>query len=129
MAYTPATIADVRAILPVDTQLTDAQIQASINAAKCVVDQIALSCASHLSDECLTQVHIYLSAHYAAGTENTLSISSETDPCCGGQAIYGFEFGKGVMGTPYGQMANTLSAGCLSEQDKQPARIYTLGSH
>ena len=75
MAYTPATIADVRAILPVDTQLTDAQIQASINAAKCVVDQIALSCASHLSDECLTQVHIYLSAHYAAGTENTLSIS------------------------------------------------------
>jgi hypothetical protein len=107
--------------------LTDDQVQAAIDAAGCIVDQIAYGCASHLSDACLTQVHIYLSAHYAAATENTLSISSETDPCCGGSAVYGFKFGEGVKGTPFGQMANTLSSGCLAELDKQPADMLTIG--
>lgn len=129
MAYTPATVADVRAILPASTQLTDAQIQASIDAAKCVVDQIAAGCSSHLSDGCLTQVHIWLSAHYAAATENTLSLSSEKDPCCGGSATYGFKFGTGVMGTPFGQMANTISGGCLAEMDKQPTNLFSIGVH
>lgn len=129
MAYTPATIARVRAILPAETQLTDPQIQAAIDAAKCVVDQAAASCASHLSDECLTQIHIYLSAHFAAVTENTLSVSSETDPCCGGRATYGFKFGEGVKGTPFGQMANTMSGGCLAEFDKQPTNLFSIGCH
>lgn len=129
MAYTPATVAQVRAILPAETQLTDAQIQAAIDAAKCVVDQAAASCASHLSDECLTQIHIYLSAHFAAVTENTLSVSSETDPCCGGRATYGFKFGEGVKGTPFGQMANTMSGGCLAEFDKQPTNLFSIGCH
>lgn len=129
MAYTPATIADVRAILPTETGLTDAQIQAAIDAAKCVVDQAAASCSSHLTDDCLTQVHIYLSAHFCAVTENTLSLTSETDPCCGGKATYGFKFGEGVKGTPFGQMANTLSGGCLAELDKQPANLFSIGSH
>ena len=129
MAYTPATVAQVRAILPAETQLTDPQIQAAIDAAQCVVDQAAASCASHLSDACLTQIHIYLSAHFAAVTENTLSVSSETDPCCGGRATYGFKFGEGVKGTPFGQMANTLSGGCLAEFDKQPTNLFSIGCH
>lgn len=127
MAYTPATIADVRAILPASTQLTDAQIQASIDAAACVVDTIALGCAAGLTDACLTQVHIYLSAHYCAATEFTLSLKSETDPCCGGSATYGWNLGEGVMGSPFGQLANTISGGCLKEQDKQPARLFSIG--
>lgn len=122
-----ATIADVRAILPASTQLTDAQIQAAIDAATCIVDRIALGCAKHLSEECLKQVEIYLSAHYASVTENTLSLSSETDSCSDSSVTYGFKFGKGVMGTPFGQMANTLSGGCLAELDKQPARMFTIG--
>lgn len=129
MAYTLATVEQVRAILPAETQLTDPQIQAAIDAAQCVVDQIAAGCAAHLSDACLTQIHIYLSAHFAAVTENTLSISSETDPCCGGRATYGFKFGEGVKGTPFGQMANTLSGGCLAELDKQPTNLFSIGCH
>jgi len=129
MAYTPATVADVRAILPATTGLTDPQIQAAIDAAACVVDQIAAGCGSNLSDSCLTQVHIYLSAHFAAVTENTLSLKSEKDSCCGGSATYGFEFGPGYMGTPFGQMANTLSGGCLAEQDKQPVNLFSIGAH
>ena len=120
---------EVRVILPADTQLTTPQIQAAIDAATCVVDQAEASCSSHLTAACLKQVELYLSAHYAAATENTLSVSSETDPCCGGKAVYGFQFGEGVKGTPFGQMANTLSGGCLAELDKQPADLFSIGCH
>lgn len=126
---TRAVIADVRAILPAITQLTDPQILAAIDAATCVVDQIADSCASHLSVACLKQVEIYLAAHYAAATEFTLSLSSEVDACSGGKATYGFQFGEGVKGTPFGQMANTLSGGCLAEMDKQPVGMFSIGTH
>lgn len=129
MAFLTVTAAEVRVILPTGTTLTDAQIDAAIAAADCVVEQIAAGCASALSADCLKQVEIYLAAHYAAVTENTLSISSETDPCCGGQATYGFKFGEGVMGTPFGQMANTLSGGCLVAQDRPAARLFSIGSH
>lgn len=122
-------IAKVRAILPTGTTLTDVQIQAAIDAATCVVDQIAAGCGSHLSAECLLQIETYLAAHYCAVTENTLSLSSEKDGCCGGSALYGFQFGTGVMGTPFGQMANTLSAGCLLAQDKPAARLFSIGTH
>lgn len=127
MPYTPATVAEVQAILPNGTTLTDAQITAAITAAACVVDQAAAGCSSHLTDDCLTQVHIYTSAHFAAVTENTLTIKSEKDPCCGGSAVYGFQFGEGIKGTPFGQMANTLSGGCLAELDKQPTNLFAVG--
>ena len=122
-----ATISDSRSILPAASQLTDFQIQASIDAATCVVDQAAASCASHLSETCLLQVEIYLSVHYAAATENTLALSSETDPCGGGEATYGFKFGEGVKGTPFGQTANMLSGGCLAEFDKSPVDMFSIG--
>lgn len=129
MSYTPATVEQVRAILPDSTTLTDPQIQATIDAAKCVVDQIAAStCGAGLTDGCLLQIHIYLSAHFCAATEFTLSLSSETDPCCGGRATYGFDLGEGIKGTPFGQMANTLSGGCLAEFDKQAVMLHTLGT-
>lgn len=123
------TIEKVKAILPADTTLTDPQIQAAIDAATCVVDQIAAGCAEDLSDACLVQVETYLAAHFAAVTENTLSLSSEKDACTGSTANYGFQFGEGVKGTPFGQMANTLSCGCLAEQDKQPVNLFSIGDH
>ena len=124
------TIAEVRAILPASTQLTDAQIQAAIDAATCLVDQLVASgCMINPTDACLVQIETYVAAHFAAATENTLALTSETDPCCGGKATYGFKFGEGIKGTPYGQMANTLSAGCLAEFDKSPANIFSIGCH
>lgn len=123
------TVAEVRVILPAGTTLTDAQIQAAIDAATCVVDEIAAGCAAGMSEACLKQVELYLAAHFAAATENTLSITSETDPCCGGRATYGFKFGEGILGTPFGQTANTLSGGCLAEQDKQPVNLFAIGAH
>jgi len=123
------TAAEVRVILPAGTALTDAQNDAAIAAATCLVDQIAAGCGEDLSADCLKQVELYLSAHYAAATENTLTLKSEKDPCGGGSATYGFQFGEGVKGTPFGQMANTLSGGCLAEYDKQPVNLFSLGVH
>lgn len=122
------TATEVRVILPPSTALTDPQIEAAIAGATCVVDQAEAGCSSHLSADCLKQVELYLSAHFAAVTENTLTMSSEKDACTGSSATYGFQFGEGVKGTPFGQMANTLSGGCLAEQDKQPARIFAIGA-
>ena len=123
-----STVGDVKCILPTGSGLPDAQIQASIDAATCVVDQIAGGCASHLTSGCLKQVEIYLSAHYAAATENTPTLSSETSTCADASATYGFKFGDGVKGTPFGIMANTLSGGCLAEQDKSPTGMFSIGS-
>lgn len=123
------TASEVQEILPTGSTLTSTQINAAIGAATCMVDQVAAGCGSDLSDECLKNVELYLSAHFAAVTENTLSLKSEKDACCGGSATYGFQFGEGVKGTPFGQMANTLSGGCLAEFDKQPVGMFSIGGH
>ena len=122
------TLDKVKAILPTSTTLTDPQIQAAIDAAVCVVDQAVESCAANQSADCLAQIETYLASHFAAVTENTLTLSSEKS-VCGGEVKYGFKFGDGILGTPFGQMANTLSSGCLAEFDKQPIQLLTLGSH
>lgn len=123
------TATDVRVILPASTALTDPQIAAAIAAATTIVDRIAAGCGDELTDAELVQVELYLSAHFAAVTENTLTLESEKSPCGVGSVSYGFKFDKGVMGTPFGQMANTLSGGCVAEFDKQPANIFSIGSH
>lgn len=120
-------VSAVRTILPAGSALTTPQIQSAIDAATCTVDKIADDC--DLTCACLQQVEKYTAAHFAAVTENTLSVKSEKDPCCGGSATYGFEFGEGIKGTPFGQMANTLSGGCLAELDKQPVGLYSIGCH
>lgn len=124
-------ITKVRNILPASTLLTDTQIQAAIDAATCLVDSLALTnCGEDLSEACLLQVETYLSAHFAAVTENTLSLSAESSDFCGKiSAKYGFTFGEGVKGTPFGQTANTLSGGCLAEFDKTPVNLLSIGSH
>lgn len=124
---TRTTVGAVKVILPVATILTDHQIQAAVDAAHCVVDQLADGCGSNLSAECLKQIETYLAAHTAANTENTLSLASEKS-VCGGSVVYGFQFGEGVKGTPYGQMANTLSVGCLAEFDKTPVGMFSVGA-
>lgn len=115
----------VRDILPASTTLEDHQISAAIAAASCVVDE----CDDNLTVLCAQHVETYLSAHFASVTENTLTLKSETNPCSGSKAVYGFEFGQGIMGTPFGQMANTLSGGCLAEMDKQPTGMVSIGTH
>lgn len=123
-------IQDVRDILPADTQLTDTQIQAAIDASQCIIDRLSLTyCGMNFSATCIDQIHAYLAAHFCAVTENTLSLLAESsDGCCTTSVKYGFKFGDGILGTPFGIMANTLSSGCLQEFDKSPANIFSIGS-
>ena len=122
------TPAEVRVILPTDTTLTDAQIQAAIDAATIIVDGIAADCASDLSAAALKQIELYLSAHFSAVTDSTINLKSETDGCCDSKAVYGWELGEGIKGTPFGQMANTLSGGCLSTLDAPAVGFFSIGS-
>ena len=127
------TIQEVRDILPPDVEaiVTDTQIQAAIDMSVCLVDQFALSyCGMSFSVACLTQIETLMAAHFLAMSNPTLTLSSETsDMCCRVSAKYGYRFDKGIMGTPFGQSANTLSGGCLQEWDKQPANIFSIGAH
>lgn len=125
---TRTTIAKVGDILPGSTNLKPNQIQAAIDGATCLVDQVAEIAGSQLNEGCLVQVETYLAAHFASVTENTLSLHSEKSGCTGSSAVYGFVFGEGVKGTPFGQMANMLSSGRLTEFDKSPVNFLSIGS-
>lgn len=123
-----ATEDHVRNILPSDSNLTTVQIVAAISAATCVVDQLESGLCSHLNQQCLLEIERYLAAHNAAVSENTLSLSAEKDGCSETSATYGFKFGEGIKGTPFGQTANTISGGALAEMDKQPVRMFSIGN-
>lgn len=125
------TVQEVRDVLPAGVTLSDAQIELSIGLATCAVDALALSsCGDTLSDDCLKNIELFLSLHSAAAFDAGLAaLTSEKDPCCGGSASYGFTSGTGLLSTRWGQMANTASGGCLAECDKQPAQLFSIGSH
>lgn len=114
-----AVAADVKAIKP-DTTFSDSVIEDSfIAAATLVVDRVAAAC-SDLSDDTLTQIEIWYSAH----------LISVHDPVLVKEKFEGAEntyqrgdSGTGVMSTHYGQMANTLSSGCLEDEDRRTPQI------
>ena len=118
---------DVRNVLPAGVVLSDPAIAAAIISAQCTLEEIE-DCIAGKSETCKAQIAIYLAAHYAAVTDNTLSIQSEKDGCADSSVTYGFKFGTGIKGTPFGQTANTLSGGCLAELDKAPAGLFSIGS-
>ena len=121
------TIKEVQDILPAGVVLTDDQIEFAIEAAGCTVEDLA-ECDSSLSSTRLAKIQTYLAAHYAAVSDNTLTVESEKDGCSDSSVKYGFKFGEGVKGTPFGQMANTLSKGCLAELDKPAPGMHSIGS-
>lgn len=116
----------VQSILPIGNQLTDSQLNIAIDAAICTMAKAA-RCLEGYSEDCQSTIAAYLAAHYAAMSDHALAVKSETDPCCGSAITYGFEFGTGLNGTPYGQAAITMSGGCLADIDKPKARLYSIG--
>lgn len=117
---------EVRALIP-KTSITD--LDPFITAANSVVNRMAATdCGSDLSDEELIQVELYLSAHYAAVTDPTLSIESEKFENASSKFSRGSASSmSGIMSTQFGQMANTLSDGCLIESDLKKASFFTAG--
>lgn len=101
-----------------------------INAANTIVDRLAASaCGSDLSDAELTQVEIWLSAHYAAISDPSLAVVSERFENATNTFSRGNTSTKGgILSTQYGQMANTLSSGCLVELDMRKASGCSIGN-
>ena len=118
---------DVEAILPAGVSLSPEAIAMAISSAQCMQADI-LACNPGLSNTCMAQILIYLAAHFAAVTDYTLSIQSEKDGCADSSVTYGFKFGEGIKGTPFGQQANLLSRGCLAELDKTPVNMFSIGT-
>ena len=120
-----ATDPEVRDIIP-NTSISD--LTPFINAANSVVDGVAASdCGSDLSDSQLLQVEIWLSAHYAAVTDPKLALQSEKYETEVNTYSRGSSSETGVKSTQYGQMANTLSNGCLVEVDMRKVSFFSVG--
>lgn len=118
---------EVRAIIP-NTSIAD--LTPFITTANTVVNRMAATdCGSDLSEDELTQVELWLSAHYAAVSDPKLALVSEQFE--GERNAYSrgnsSDMG-GIKSTQYGQMANTLSNGCLADTDLMKVSFFSAGS-
>jgi len=116
---------EVRAIIP-DTDISD--LTPYITSASLLVDRAALTeCGASLLPTELVEVEKWLSAHYAAVSDPSLALQSERFE--NAQNVYsrGKSDKGGILSTQYGQMANTMSNGCLMEADLQTASYSALG--
>lgn len=111
---------EVQAIKPVSIDTTP-----FITAANAVVDSLAAGCGSDLTDAVLTQVELYLSAHFA-GTFEPAAVSESFEGWSKTFMVGGTGL-TGVMSDKYGQTANMLSGGCLQQLDKPKATGFSIG--
>jgi hypothetical protein len=125
MAHTSATPEQVRAIN--GSTLDDAAIQPFIDTAHIIVTSVE-TCAN-TDDETLTQADAWLAAHL-------MSISNVGTSACGGATKSSESFdmysitwgvsqstGTGVMATNYGETADLLLNGCLSNKAKSASGV------
>lgn len=111
---TRVTNAEVLEIM--DTSLTD--VKPFILAANVVVNRISQNCASGLDERTLKEVERWYAAHLISVRDPLLVKekfeNAENTYQRGGASRDG---DRGIMSTHYGQQANTLSGGCLAQED------------
>jgi hypothetical protein len=119
------TIDELRQITP-GISLPDATLTLIIDVATDTVNSISTGCGAGLSDETLKNVELYLSAHIVSVSDPSVSVSEEQFE--NARMKYNTAVsGSGILGTPFGQLANFLSNGCLVEKGKRPTRIFSVG--
>lgn len=123
------TPAEVKAIN--GSKLDDTVIDIFIDAASCIIDQIeACTIGKGISSDCLSKAETFLSAHLlslsgvgqASGIKKRETFENWTVE----YAISSFS-GTGIMSTPYGMSANSITGGCLQEVDKRTPVIGFFG--
>lgn len=107
-----------------DIRDTDVNVKPMITAASLIVDDLNAKCGTSFSEAHLTQIEMWLAAHFV-GTIDPVLIrekfeNSDNTYQVGSAAL------KGVLSDKYGQTANMLSGGCLAEFDQQPANVDFL---
>ena len=119
------TPAEVKAIVP--TTLSDTITQVWIDSANAIVTDNS-TCIS--KDEAgLTQVELYLSAHFVAMLDQTGKGSITKEGLPGFETTYSSpsSISKNIDRTTYGTTANMLSGGCLANTEKSAAKVFSMG--
>lgn len=116
------TDAKVRAIRPSDS-ITD--YTPFIQTANTIVNDINAKCGKSFDEARLTQIELWLSAHYANVQDPEVSRErfeqAEKTYQIGNRQLYG------VLTDQYGQTANMLAEGCLVDFEKRKRNIVSLG--
>jgi hypothetical protein len=124
-----ATVAQVKALT--GSTLVDATVQIFLDTALLLLGQIS-ECTAEVTQACLDNAAVYLAAHLLVTSSVGQESAMITKEALGGK--YSVEYllpavsGDGILGTPYGRVANTLTRGCLAEHDKRPVGMYSIGS-
>lgn len=111
----PVTPADVQEIAP-GIFSDEADWQPYIDGAHIIINELALSaCGANLSDESLFESERWLSAHLASTAVKTPGTVAEESILKGDIKVkYSVaEVQPGILGSSYGQTANTFANGCL----------------
>lgn len=116
----------VQCILP-PNKISD--VTPFIRPASLLTDRLAASsCGSTLIDAELKEIETWLTAHFAAVGNPGLALISEDFEAAKNVYSRGTSKNKGgLLSTQFGQMANTLSNGCLAEVDKRKISLSSLG--
>jgi len=115
------TAEEVKAII--DTSLTDAQVEAYIDIASEIVTN-NVTCG--LSDEVLTEIERWLTAHLIAMTRSRTTKSEKVGEA---SVTYAGVFGTGLNATPYGQTVQMLdTCGALANLGKKAISITAITS-
>ena len=105
----------------------DPTVQIFIDAASALIDSIAGCLSSYGLHPCDMDIACtFLAAHLLASSGaggDAGTKSKERFEQYSVEYVVGGYSGKGVMGTTYGQAANSLTRGCLENLDKPPAAI------
>ncbi len=129
MSGSTATPEQVKAIT--GSVLDDTQIEPFIAAATCIIDSLSVCMAAKgVVPGCSTQAEAWLASHLLSisGVGEKLRVKrSEKFENYSVEWAMGKIEGQGVMSTTYGQTANDLTGGCLSEVGKSPAVICMFG--
>jgi len=101
----------------------DATVEAMITAANLIVDKIFVDDVS-ISEELLTEIEKWLSAHMVASTVFRMT----SDEKLGDASVtYTGKWGKNLESTPYGQMVLVLDvSGKMANMGKMAASIYAV---
>ena len=116
-----ASAAEVKVVK--DTDVSDADVLSGfITPASLVVDRVAAGCGSDLTTDELKQVEIWYSAHLLS-TFDPVLVEEKFEGATNKFQRGGDSSAGGVMSTQYGQMANSLSGGCLVEEDMRAPQL------
>lgn len=114
------TVDDVKNILD-DTQLTDIQIEGFVNSANVFVT--ATLGTKGLTEALLTDIEMWISAHMISVTRERIYKEAGAG---GAYVKYAGEWGEGLLGSTYGQMAVNLdTSGTLINLAKQKSSAWS----